>query len=170
MFLNYLKAISGKIGAKSRLEVAPPVLDFERVKSIGLVVDAVHFPHYGQLLQQLHRSGVEVPQENIVIYSRQKITSAQHMVISESDFGWKGEIKNANLAQFVARPFDVLINYFATDVTALQQLSAHSHAHLKIGFASVSQKSNHLMIETTLDKYQTFTAEMLRYLTVLKKM
>lgn len=169
MFFNYLKQQFGKIGANNRWKVTPPRLDFSRVQSVGLVVDTVHFPHYGQILQQLRRSGIEVREENIVLYTRSKKNAGSHMVFNESDFNWKGELKNANLAKFTARPFDVLINYFDTNTPVLQQMSVLSEAHFKIGFSSAPARINHLMIETTLDKYQTFTAEMLRYLTVLNK-
>ena len=76
----------------------------------------------------------------------------------------KKEVKN-----FIAEPFDLLINYYDTEKVALLLVSNLSKASFKVGFASIDKRLNHFMIDTNAENYIVFMSELFKYLKILNK-
>lgn len=85
------------------------------------------------------------------------------------DFGWGGEIKNSELQTFLAHSFDVLISYYTSSNIELKLLTAASKSQFKIGILQADERLNDLIIKTNIKDISLFTSEVVKYLTVLKK-
>jgi hypothetical protein len=67
-------------------------------------------------------------------------------------------------------PFDLLINYYDVEKSALLVVTNLSKAKFKVGFAAVNKKLNHFMINTEGGNYAIFTEELFKYLKILNKL
>ncbi|MGJ5642093.1 DUF6913 domain-containing protein [Formosa sp. S-31] len=90
-------------------------------------------------------------------------------VFSEDDFDWKGQIKTAELKAFLNTPFDALISYYFKDDLHLKLLTAMSEAKFKIGVLQEEPKLNDLIIATDSKAFEVFKSELLKYLSILKR-
>lgn len=86
-----------------------------------------------------------------------------------NDFGWKGTIKNVELASFLKIKFDALISYYAKEDLELKLLTAMSEANFKIGILQTEERLNDLIIKTNLKDFNVFKNELFKYLTILNK-
>lgn len=82
---------------------------------------------------------------------------------------FKGEIKDADLSEFLAKPFDLLISYYQTEDLILQYISAKSTANFKVGFPSENYQINDLIIDVPFKNTEAFTVEMIKYLKILNR-
>ena len=76
----------------------------------------------------------------------------------------KGEIDN-----FIAFPFDLLVNFYDTSNANLELISVESKAKFKVGFATVNKDINHFIVNLYMEKYVEFTQVLFEYLKILKK-
>lgn len=86
------------------------------------------------------------------------------------DFGWIGEINNQNLQQFIATPFDLLINFDAYNNLYIKYLTFISKAKFKVGYAKTDDRLYNFMIVHKEDDLKTFVSELKKYLKILNKL
>jgi hypothetical protein len=88
---------------------------------------------------------------------------------SHKDLSWRATVDKKEVKDFVAQPFDLLINYYDTEKVALLLVSHLSKANFKVGFASIDKRLNHFMIDTNAENYKVFMDELFKYLKILNK-
>ncbi|PNW25858.1 DUF6913 domain-containing protein [Formosa algae] len=90
-------------------------------------------------------------------------------VFTAKDIGWSGKIKNPELELFLNNEFDALISYYFTDNLDLKVLTAKVKSDLKIGVLQEEQRLNDLIINVNPDAIEVFKRELLKYLSILKR-
>lgn len=173
------KAIQRKFKIKSGLKYledelskSKPVSNRKRsVSSIGCIVDLDKFPDpeaFNKLINdfKLQPNGVK-----IIGYKKDEAAHSPFGVqfFTDKDLGWNGTIENGFVAEFVDREYDVLINYYTDDKLVLKLLTARARARLKVGFPSVDNKLNDLILQTSIKDFDVFKTELKKYLKVLKE-
>ena len=99
----------------------------------------------------------------------QKNENIDYPVFSHSDFSWTATFNKPEVKDFIAKRFDLLINYYDTEKAALLLVSHLSKARFKVGFSSVDKRLNHFMIDTDAENYKLFFDELFKYLKILNK-
>ena len=105
-------------------------------------------------------------------YSRIKLKKNEvfdYPTFSHNDLSWHGTVDKREVKDFIAEPFDLLINYYDIEKVALLLVSHQSKASFKVGFASIDKRLNHFMIETNAENYKVFMDELFKYLKILNK-
>lgn len=90
-------------------------------------------------------------------------------VFSDKDLGWKGEIENSYVLEFLSREYDLLINYYTEENLIINLMSVKTKARIRVGFKQVDARLNDIIIDNPLDDFKTFKAELKKYLTVLNE-
>lgn len=101
-------------------------------------------------------------------YNKKNGASSLHF--SEKCFGWKGQVKNPNLKQFLDEPFDLLIGYFNKKNLYTELAVLHSNASFKAGFTKVNQQLYDIEIKEYPKNTERFFTELKKYLTILDKL
>nr|WP_158838223.1 hypothetical protein [Polaribacter sp. L3A8] len=105
---------------------------------------------------------------NFKKYDKSDAVSFKHF--SEKDINWKGHFIQPNFKSFLEQPFDLLIGYFKEPNLYLQNAVLESQATFKAGFSGVNSKLYELEILENIEHVDQFTAELKKYLTILKKL
>lgn len=90
-------------------------------------------------------------------------------VFSDKDLGWKGEIENSYVLEFLGREYDMLINYFTDDNLMLQIMSVKTKARVRVGFKEIDPKFNDLILDAPIQDFKIFKRELKKYLRVLNE-
>ena len=171
MFLNHLKDFTTKKIVKNSLSNAKLVPSSNVIKSVGIIFDETYFHEREALVAELVNNGIE--ENNIQILAfRDKIKKSEtfdYPVFSHRDISWTATIDKREIKDFVAKDFDLLINYYDTEKAVLLLVSHLSKASFKVGFSSVDKRLNHFMITTTAENYKVFADELFKYLKILNK-
>ncbi len=88
---------------------------------------------------------------------------------SNKDLSWTATFEKSEVKDFMSKKFDLLINYYDVEKSALLIVSNGSKANFKVGFSSINKKLNHLMINTHAENYKVFVEELFKYLKILNK-
>lgn len=173
------KAIQDKFKVKSGLKYLEDELKKNNdlsnrkpgVSSIGCVVDIDKFSEpevFNKLIDDfsLQPNGVK-----IIGYKKDEGAHSPFGIqfFTDKDLGWNGTIENGFVSEFLDREYDVLINYYTDDKLILKLLSVRAKARIKVGFPSVDQQLNDIIINTTLSNFDVFKSELKKYLKVLKE-
>jgi len=171
MFLNYLKNFfTKKIVKKSISNVENDNFN-DKVKSVGILFDESYFYEREALVQDLVNNGIQESAIKILVF-KDKIKKKEHFdypTFSHKDLSWTATFDKSEVKDFMAQRFDILINYYDVEKSALMLVSNESKASFKVGFSSVDKKLNHLMINTNAENYKVFVEELFKYLKILNK-
>lgn len=171
MFFNYIKELlTKKIVKNSLLNVKLSSSDIS-IKTVGIIFDESYFYEKGDLVKELVKNGIL--EENIkVLVFKDKVKKKEvfdYPIFSYTDLTWNGRIEKKEVNDFVAETFDLLINYYDTEKSALLLVSHLSKASFKVGFSVVDKRLNHFMIDTNAENYKVFIDELFKYLRILNK-
>ena len=89
------------------------------------------------------------------------------VTIQEQDFTWNGSLKSPEVHDFLNKKVDMLIDLTNNSEVYTNFLVAKSKAKFKVGFAHIDDRLFDLMIDVT--STQIFLTELVKYLTILKK-
>jgi hypothetical protein len=171
MFLNYLKDFYVKKKLKNSLHNVKSNILSVGMQTVGLLIDASHFSEKEAFIQELTANGI--PEENIkvIVYKdRFKLNEVNSQLgFSDKNLNWNGEITNSNVNDFINEKFDLLISFYDVEKAILMLITHNSKAAFKVGFSSIDKRLNHLMIDTNVQNYKVFTAELFRYLKLFKQ-
>jgi hypothetical protein len=172
MFLNYLKDFSTKKIVKNHLSNARLSPASGRIKTVGILFDETYFYEREALVAELVANGIEPGNIEILVFKDKvkKNETFDYPVFSHKDFSWTATIDKAEVKAFIAKDFDLLINYYDTEKAALLLVSHLSKAHFKVGFTSVDKRLHHFMIDTNAENYKVFADELFKYLKILNKL
>lgn len=171
MFLNYLKDFSTKKIVKNSLSNVKHSASDKVIKTVGIIFDESYFYEKEALVEELINNGIEESHINILVFKDKvkKNETFDYPVFSHKDLSWTGTVDKKEVKDFVAEPFDLLINYYDTEKVALLLVSHLSKASFKVGFASIDKRLNHFMIDTNAENYKVFMDELFKYLKILNK-
>ena len=99
-----------------------------------------------------------------------QVLSSIELLYSQKDIGWKGKVKNNELETFINSEFDALISYYKQDNLELNLITARSKAKFKIGISDYDERLNDLIIDVKPKEIDLFEKELIKYLTILKKL
>lgn len=143
-----------------------------KVDTIGIIIDETRKSYIQQVLKEIQAEGIALDQVSVLIY---KDTAKNKEVIEEPFFTAKnvslaGGINKKEAADFLEKPFDVLINYYDENKPCLLLATTQSKAKFKVGFDEVDYRANHFIVKTTVDQVKLFANELFKYLRILKKL
>jgi hypothetical protein len=171
MFFNYIKELLTKKIVKNGLSNVKLSSSDISIKTVGIIFDESYFYEKEDLVKELVKNGIL--EENIkVLVFKDKVKKKEvfdYPVFSYTDLTWNGRIEKKEVNDFVAETFDLLINYYDTEKSALLLVSHLSRASFKVGFSVVDKRLNHFMINTNADNYKVFIDELFKYLRILNK-
>ena len=171
MFLNYLKDFSTKKIVKNSLSNVKHLASDTVIKTVGIIFDESYFYEREALVNELIRNGIAESDIKILVF-KDKVKKNEvfdYPVFSHKDLSWHGTVDKKEVKDFIAQPFDLLINYYDTEKAALLLVSHSSKAGFKVGFASIDKRLNHFMINTNAENYKVFMDELFKYLKILNK-
>ena len=171
MFLNYLKNFfTQKIVKKSLLNVKH-IHANEYIKTVGIIFDESYFQDREALVQELVKNNIKISDVKVLVF-KDKIKKNEifdYPTFSNKDLSWTATFDKSEVKDFIAQKFDLLINYYDTEKSALLLVSNQSKASFKVGFSSIDKKLNHFMITTNAENYKVFVEELFKYLKILNK-
>lgn len=169
MFLNYLKSAVAKKNVKKRL--GDPVLGTsgDRIRTIGIITDDLDLVQLQQLSANIASSGFDAAAIRTLTFVARPQKESAFPVFSARDMGWNGAIRSEAATSFLSTPFDLLINFYDQERSALVAATQASAARFKVGFASVDKKLNHLLIDSNTSQPDVFISELFRYLKILNR-
>lgn len=171
MFLNYLKNIFTKKIVKNSLSNVNNTPSDALIKTVGIIFDETYFYEKEALVGELVQHGIAEENINVLVFKNKlkKNEVFEYPVFSNKDLSWRATFDKSEVKDFMTRDFDLLINYYDTEKSALLLVSNFSKAKFKVGFSSIDKKLNHFMIDTNAENYKIFTDEMFKYLKILNK-
>ena len=90
-------------------------------------------------------------------------------VFTDNSFGMKGKIKSEEVNEFLKRDYDIVINYYTEPNIYLTLVSALIKSELKVGITSEGEAINNLVLKTDEKDFSQFNNELVKYLSILKK-
>jgi hypothetical protein len=171
MFLNYLKNFFTQKLVKKNLSNVKHSPNQFAIQTVGIVFDESYFYEREALVQELVQNGIQESNIKVLVY-KDKIRKNEpfdYPVFSHKDLSWRATFDKSEVKDFVAHKFDLLINYYDVEKSALLLVTNQSKASFKVGFASIDKKLNHFMIDTNAENYKVFVEELFKYLKILNK-
>jgi len=171
MFLNYLKNFFTQKIVKKSLSNVRHEAAAQTIKTVGIIFDESYFYEREELVQELVKNGIEEKDIKVLVFKNKikKNEQFDYPVFSNKDLSWTATFEKSEVKDFIARKFDLLINYYDTEKSALLLVSNQSKASFKVGFTSIDKKLNHFMINTNAENYKVFVDELFKYLKILNK-
>ena len=171
MFLNYLKDFSTKKIVKKSLSNVKHLASDSAIKTVGIIFDETYFYEREAMVQELIQNGIAEADIQVLVFKNKikKNEVFDYPIFSHKDLSWHGTVDKKEVKDFIAEPFDLLINYYDVEKVALLLVSHQSKASFKVGFASIDKRLNHFMIETNAENYKVFMDELFKYLKILNK-
>ena len=171
MFLNYLKDFSTKKIVKKSLSNVKHLASDSAIKTVGIIFDETYFYEREAMVQELIQNGIAEADIQVLVFKNKikKNEVFDYPTFSHKDLSWHGTVDKKEVKDFIAEPFDLLINYYDVEKVALLLVSHQSKASFKVGFASIDKRLNHFMIETNAENYKVFMDELFKYLKILNK-
>ncbi|WP_299063121.1 hypothetical protein [uncultured Polaribacter sp.] len=99
-----------------------------------------------------------------------KLDEVSYKDFTEKDINWKGDFIEPTFQSFLDQPFDLLIGYFNKNNIYLEIAVNQSKATFKAGFTGVNDQLYELEILEKISNTKQFTAELKKYLQILKKL
>ncbi|SCX88658.1 DUF6913 domain-containing protein [Flavobacterium caeni] len=171
MFLSYIKNFFTQKIVKKSLSNAKLDAAQETIKTVGIIFDESYFYEKQALMAELVKNGIQENHIKVLVFKNKikKNEQFDYPVFSHKDLSWQATFHNSAVKEFIAQRFDLLINYYDVEKSALMIVSNQSKAKFKVGFASIDKKLNHFMIDTAAENYQLFVEELFKYLKILNK-
>lgn len=145
-------------------------LDFDfTLKTIGILIEKSEVSKVDEIIQELQQQGVETDQINVLVYTGlTKPKQLNEVSFSMKDFTLGGDIHNQGVQDFIEKPFDLLINFYAKDSVPLLWISTKSKAKFKVGIAAVTPKINHFSLDIPALDARAYVKHLMNYITIFK--
>jgi hypothetical protein len=171
MFLNYFKDLATKKIVKKSISNVYQSTSDKVIKTVGIIFDETYFYEKEALVKELIYNGINQNDIKILVFKNKikKNEIFDYPVFSNTDITWLATIDKKEINDFIATPFDLLINYYDTEKPILLLVSHLSKASFKVGFSVIDKRINHFMIDINAENYKVFTEELFKYLKILNK-
>ena len=155
MFLKGLQhKLAKKVLTKKLNKTTTKEVEAAPIKTVGIIVNADVTEDFQHIVKSLQLN-VEI---EVMCYHKafQKTREVNYPVFYEKDFGWKGKAKTTELAEFLNKPYDLLISYYSDEILPLQLASGLQKANFKVGIAGSNQEIHDVIIQTKENEVTTF--------------
>ncbi len=164
------KSISKSID--SQIKKREPFNGAIKLKSLGVLIDARKDVDIFSIVKLADKIGVKSNQLKIMGYKDLKANIEEDHVgqtnyFDEKMVNYTGGFKSKSLNNFANESFDVLINFYEEDHKVINLVAASSKAKFKVGFATVDNRINDLVIGTPANNTDLFIKELKKYLKIL---
>jgi len=128
MFLNYLKNFFTQKIVKKSLSNVRHEAATDTIKTVGIIFDESYFYEREELVQELVKNGIEEKDIKVLVFKNKikKNEEFDYPVFSNKDLSWTATFDKSEVKDFIARKFDLLINYYDTEKSALLLVSNQS--------------------------------------------
>nr|WP_313777736.1 MULTISPECIES: hypothetical protein [Allomuricauda] len=142
------------------------------ISRIGCIVDVDNFHNAEAFYDLIEEYSLRPNAIKIIGYKREYDKNSPYaiQIYSDKDLGWKGEIENGYVLEFLGREYDMLISYYEEDNLMMKLLSVKTKARIKVGLGTLDPKINDLILNTPLKDFQLFKSELKKYLKVLNEL
>ena len=171
MFYNIIKNFFLKKNVTKKLATQNLSGSNDKVLTVGVLVDETYFNETSQLVERIVSQGIQESNISILVF-KDKIKKKEVInepFLSLKNISLSGEINKKEVNDFIETPFDLLINYYDVNKSALLLLSTKSKAKFKVGFDTVDKRVNHFIIKTLVEDFNEFVLELFKYLKILNK-
>lgn len=144
----------------------------KKIESVGIILNLSEFDDFEAFRVFFGDLGFNPNKVKVVgfVEDAKLVSSSIELLYSPKDIGWKGKVKHNELESFLNNKFDALISYYKKDNLELNLITAKSKANFKIGISDFDDRLNDLIIYVDPKKTDLFKHEMIKYLTILKKL
>ncbi|WP_431162035.1 DUF6913 domain-containing protein [Flagellimonas beolgyonensis] len=166
------KVKSGLKFLKEEMDKPPKSIAREKgITSVGCIVDVDNFEKAESFYELIDEYALRPNAIKIIGYKREYDKNSPYaiQIFSDKDLGWKGQIENGYVLEFLGREYDMLINYYEEDNLMMKLLSVKTQARLKVGLGTQDAKVNDLILNTPLKDFKLFKSELKKYLKVLNE-
>ena len=142
----------------------------KRVKKVGVLAEVSLFQSYDFRTRLSSELGIEEEDMMVLLFdpSGKENSLNNSKICDEKSFGLYGRVKAPALANFLEKKFDLLINYCEAGHVYDQVIMVRSLAGLKIGYDHPNNFFNDISIKIKGNQLDTFNAELVKYLEILK--
>lgn len=171
MILKVFKEKSNKKYLNKLLSKRKVCVDTNKVKSLGVILNFDEIEDFNSFSALASRLQIHTNKLKVIAYTTDLKSHGNtwDSCYNEKDFGWKGDIKNAELKMFLDTSFDVLISFYSKSQLNLKLLTGMSKSQFKIGILQTDFRLNDLIIKTKIKDIKVFENEVIKYLDVLNK-
>lgn len=157
---------------KQIAELPLPVIREKGIARIGCLVDVDHFPDVAVFYELQTLLSLKPDAVKIIGYTSKDPETLSYTIplFSDRDLGWRGGIKNKEVAAFIKQEYDLLLNYYDQDHLMLELVSVATPARLKVGLGTVDPNMNDLILHLPLKDFNGFKDELKKYLTILNEL
>ncbi len=150
---------------------APIVNRSSGITSVGCIVDLDKFDKAEVFFEFVEEYKLRPNAVKIIGYKSyyDKNSPYSTPVFSDKDLGWNGNIENSYALEFLSREYDLLVNYFDEENLLIQLMSIKAKARVRVGFKTVDQSFNDIILNSPLEDFKTFKMELKKYLGVLNE-
>ena len=171
MFLKFIKDFGLKKIIKKGLSGYKPTASPDVVNTVGILVDESYFFDKEALIAELVANGIQLSAIETLSFKEKikpkEIVECCHF--TRKDISMNGTFEKEDVAEFINKPFDVLISYYDVEKAPLVLATLKSKASFKVGFSNIDNRLNNFMISSQAEKYKEFVSELFKYLKILNK-
>lgn len=144
-----------------------------KLKTLGVLLDARQNVDVMSVMRLADQLGMKANDLDVLGLKEPKDTAKQQLSNNTNYFDEKmisssGSFKSTSISNFVNKPFDVLISFYGEEHKALDLVAASSLAKFKVGFATVDNRINDLVIGADPNNSDVYIAELKKYLKILE--
>jgi len=168
MFSTFKKKALKKAVTKTTLKGLASDFDF-KMKTVGIVIEKNEIAKIDGIIQALRQKGAATEQVDVLVYTG--LTQSKQVLdpsFCMSDFTLAGETQSKVIQDFVAKSFDLLINFYAEESAPLMWVSAASKAKFKVGVATVTPRINHFSLDIHELQASQYVEHLMNYITIFK--
>ncbi|MCX2680044.1 hypothetical protein OOZ15_08855 [Galbibacter sp. EGI 63066] len=141
------------------------------LRSLAIVINYDDLVDYKPLLNIA--KAINISNENVFItgYVEKLYKNVNYMipVFSKKSFGTRGAVKSEDLNNFLNREYDIVINYYTDSNIYLNLVSALIKSPMKVGISEENEAVNNLVLKVNEGDFSRFSDELVKYLSILKK-
>ncbi|MEL4308758.1 DUF6913 domain-containing protein [Joostella sp. CR20] len=140
-------------------------------RSLAIVINYEKLVDYKPLLDIAKAINISASDVYIIGYVNKIYKNGSYLipVFTDSSFGMKGKVKNEEVAEFLKRDYDIVINYYTEPNIYLELVSTLCKSEFKVGLTTEGEANNNLVLKTDEKDFSQFKNELVKYLSILKK-
>lgn len=164
-YLIYLMFAKRIIEKKLNLFVQREPVKVESVESVICLLDPSQVSSEEINLSLASMFDDKQPQFQFVYYLKRKRKSNAHYSpqFNRYHLHWDGDLLHPYLSELLDQKFDLMLNYFKKSDLALLALSSSIQAGFRVGFSSVDQRLNDLILASDVFQPKQFAEEFPKY-------
>ena len=173
MFIKKLKQAAAKKVLENSLKNQDLLTenDKNKISSFACILNVDEFNHTEVFYELAKELGLRQDQFKMIGFTASDIQKANFSVpvFSPDDLGWNGKIENGDIREFLDKEYDLLLNYYEEAPLILSLASVYTKAKFRVGLKEKNEKYNNMILGVAAKEFLKFKPELLKYLSILKK-